>query len=65
MFLEDLIVELKRRKIETVDTQKALEESYQKDSALLYRLDDTHWSPEAVRIAADLIQKSITLHSTE
>ena len=64
-FLEDLIVELKRKKIETIDTQKAFEESYQKDSALLYRLDDTHWSPAAVRITADLIQKSITPHFTE
>jgi len=64
-FLEDLIVELKRKKIETADTQKAFEESYQKDSALLYRLDDTHWSPAAVRITADLIQKSITPHFTE
>ena len=59
-FLEDLIAELKRRKVETIDTQKAFEESYQKDSALLYRLDDTHWSPEAVRITADLIQRAIT-----
>ena len=64
-FLEDLIAALKRKKIETIDTQKAFEESYQKDSTLLYRLDDTHWSPEAVRITADLIQGSITPHAIE
>ena len=64
-FLEELIAELKRKKIETVDTQKALEERYQKDSALLYRLDDTHWSPAAVRMTADLIQMSITSLSKE
>jgi hypothetical protein len=64
-FLEDLIAELKRRKVETIDTQKAFEESYQKKSTLLYRLDDTHWSPEAVRITADLIGDAIIARSTE
>jgi len=59
-FLEELIAELKRKKIETVDTQKAFDERYQKDSALLYRLDDTHWNPAAVRMTADLVEMSIT-----
>jgi alginate O-acetyltransferase complex protein AlgJ len=64
-FLETLIAELKRKKIETVDTQKAFEEKYRKDLALLYRLDDTHWNPAAVRITADLIQESIPAFSKE
>jgi hypothetical protein len=45
--------------ITAVDTQKAFEERYQKESAPLYRLDDTHWNPAAVRMTAALIEKLI------
>jgi lysophospholipase L1-like esterase len=53
VFLETLIRELKNRKIETVDTQKAFEEEHQKNSGLLYFLDDTHWNGKGVRLAAE------------
>jgi alginate O-acetyltransferase complex protein AlgJ len=54
VFLEQLIQELKKRKIETVDTQKAFEDDYRENSALLFFLDDSHWNPKGVRLAADL-----------
>jgi alginate O-acetyltransferase complex protein AlgJ len=54
IFLEQLIQELKKRKIETVDTQKAFEDEYRKNSALLFFLDDSHWNPSGVRLAANL-----------
>jgi alginate O-acetyltransferase complex protein AlgJ len=54
VFLEQLIRELKKRKVETVDTQKAFEDEYRKHSALLFFLDDSHWNPRGVRLAADL-----------
>lgn len=53
VFLERLIRELKKRKIETVDTQKAFEDEYRKNSALLFFLDDSHWNPCGVRLTAD------------
>jgi alginate O-acetyltransferase complex protein AlgJ len=53
VFLEQLIQELKKRNIETVDTQKAFEDEYRKNSALLFFLDDSHWNPRGVRLAAD------------
>jgi alginate O-acetyltransferase complex protein AlgJ len=59
MFLEQLIKELKNRNIETVDTQKAFEDEYRKHSALLFFLDDTHWNPRGVRLAADRTVKLI------
>jgi hypothetical protein len=48
-----LIRELEKRKIETVDTQKAFEEDHRKNSTLLYFLDDSHWNAKGVRLAAD------------
>jgi lysophospholipase L1-like esterase len=59
VFLEQLIQELKKRKIETVDTQKAFEDEYCKNSALLFFLDDSHWNPRGVRLAADRTAKLI------
>jgi alginate O-acetyltransferase complex protein AlgJ len=59
VFLEQLIKELRNRNIETVDTQKAFEEEYRKHSALLFFLDDTHWNPRGVRLAADLTARLI------
>jgi len=59
IFLEQLIRELKSRKIETVDTQKAFEDEYRKNSTLLYFLDDSHWNGDGVRLMADLIVKAI------
>jgi alginate O-acetyltransferase complex protein AlgJ len=59
VFLEELIQELKKRRIETVDTQKAFEDEYRKKSALLFFLDDSHWNPRGVRLAADRTVKLI------
>jgi lysophospholipase L1-like esterase len=59
VFLEQLIEELKNRGVETVDTQRAFEEEYRKHSALLFFLDDTHWNPKGVRLAADLTARVI------
>lgn len=53
VFLQMLIRELEKRKIETVDTQKAFEEDHRKNSTLLYFLDDSHWNAKGVRLAAD------------
>lgn len=65
VFLEQLIHELKKRKIETVDTQKAFEDEYRKNSALLFFLDDSHWNPRGVRLAADRTVKLIEGKSDE
>ena len=58
VFLEQLISALKNLGIETVDTQSAFEDAFQK-GALLYHTNDTHWNRNAVEIAADLIQDMI------
>lgn len=59
VFLEQLIQKLKSRKIEVVDTQKAFEDEYRNNSALLFFLDDSHWNPSGVRLAADRTVKLI------
>ena len=59
VFLEQLISELKSYGVETIDTQRAFEEAFQKNKVLLYHTDDTHWNGNAVRIAADLLIKVI------
>ena len=59
VFLEKLISALKGHGIETIDTQKAFEEAFQKNQILLYHTDDTHWNANAVKIAADLITRAL------
>jgi alginate O-acetyltransferase complex protein AlgJ len=59
VFLEQLISELKRYGVETVDTQRAFDVAFQKNHVLLYHTDDTHWNENAVRITADLINELI------
>jgi len=59
VFLGQLIQELKSRNIETVDTQRAFEDEYQNHSMLLYFLDDSHWNPKGVKLAADFTIKLI------
>ncbi len=54
VFLKYLISELKKRGIETIDTQTAFEEAHRKDSALLFHDDDSHWNPKGVKLIADL-----------
>lgn len=58
--LSELISELKKAGIETVDTQKAFEQEVMKEKQkLLYHTDDSHWTPDAVKITAYLIVKMI------
>jgi len=59
VFLGQLIQELKKRKVETVDTQTAFEDEYRRNSTLLFFLDVSHWNPRGVRLAADLVVKTI------
>ena len=63
-FFSDVIAALKAAQIPTVDLQDAFLRARQKNAGLLlYRLDDSHWSPEAVEITAEslapLIQKTL------
>jgi len=63
-FFADVIVALKAAQIPTVDLQDAFLRARQKNAGLLlYRLDDSHWSPQAVEITAEsltpLIQKTL------
>lgn len=58
-FLKRLIEELKREGVETIDTQKAFEEIYEKEGTLLYQTDDTHWNADGVALTATLIQEAI------
>lgn len=59
LFLEQLISELKSYGIETIDTQKAFEEAFQKKQVLLYHTDDTHWNANGVKLTAELIKNWI------
>ncbi len=60
VFLERLIYELKRDGVETIDTQRAFEEAFQKDRILLYHTDDTHWNKNGVKLTSDLLAKTIS-----
>ena len=57
--MERLISELKRYGVETIDTQKAFEEAFEKNQILLYHTDDTHWNANGVRLTAELLVKAI------
>jgi alginate O-acetyltransferase complex protein AlgJ len=59
VYLDHLILELKKRGVETVNLQPAFNRAYHKNSALLYWPDDTHWNAKGVRIAADLIEQML------
>ena len=59
VFLEQLISELKSYGIETIDTQKAFEEAFQKNQILLHHTDDTHWNANGVKLTAELIKNWI------
>jgi hypothetical protein len=59
MFLEVLIAELKKHGVETIDTQKAFEEAFQKNQVLLYHTEDSHWNANGVRLTAELIKNWI------
>lgn len=59
VLLGKLISSLKQMGIETVDTQRAFEEAFRKDSVLLYQTDDTHWNSIGVGLTADLVEAMI------
>lgn len=59
VYLDQLISELKKRGVETVNLQEAFEKEYQTNSTLLYWSDDTHWNDKGVQIAADLIEQML------
>jgi alginate O-acetyltransferase complex protein AlgJ len=58
VFLERLISDLNEKGVDTIDTQEAFEEAFRR-GIRLYLEDDTHWSAEAVQIAAGLIADRI------
>ena len=45
--------------VEVVDTLPAFEDTYQRESTILYHFDDEHWNAEGVNLAADLLEKQI------
>ena len=59
VFMEELITKLKEKGVETVDTQKAFEETYRKNQMLLYQTEDAHWNANGVRVTAELIRNWI------
>jgi hypothetical protein len=59
VYLDQLILELKKRGVETVNLQEAFDQEYHKNSALLYWPDDTHCNGKGIRIAADLIEQML------
>jgi alginate O-acetyltransferase complex protein AlgJ len=58
-FLDRLNVSLRELNIETIDTHKAFENAFEKNSVLLYHPDDTHWNKNGVRIAADILAQQL------
>ena len=59
-FMSELINGLKKAGVETVDTQTAFEDELKKENPkLLFHSDDSHWTGDAVKIAADLLVKLI------
>jgi alginate O-acetyltransferase complex protein AlgJ len=54
-FLGRLDTRLRELGIESIDTQPAFEDAFQKHSMQLFYSDDTHWNRHGVRIAADLV----------
>jgi len=59
MYLKRLIEALRREGVETIDTQKAFEEAYEKEGRLLYQTDDTHWNANGVMVTAELVKNWI------
>jgi hypothetical protein len=59
VYLDQLMSELKKRGVETVNLQEAFEKEYQENSTLLYWLDDTHWNDKGVQIAAKLVEQTV------
>ena len=58
IFLEQLIPTLRKLGIETIDTQKAFDEAFERGVSL-YQRDDSHWSAQGVKLTADLIEQTL------
>jgi hypothetical protein len=58
-FLDRLNSKLEEMGIETIDLQRPFEEALHQRSILPYQADDTHWSAEGVRIAAELLETRV------
>ncbi|MDR2018606.1 MAG: hypothetical protein LBQ00_07030 [Syntrophobacterales bacterium] len=60
VFLGQTIDAMRKKGIETIDLQSAFDEAYRRNGPVLYLPDDTHWSAEGVRIAAELLADAIS-----
>lgn len=59
VFLSRLISDLQDLIIEVIDTQEHFRQAYKAKETLLYQSDDSHLSPEGVRLLADLIENHL------
>ena len=59
LFLAQLIRTLRQEGIETIDLQSAFDDAYRERGPVVYQPDDSHWSAEGVRIAAELLGRAI------
>lgn len=55
VFLDQLNRRLRELGIETIDTQQAFDEAFERDGLQLFYPDDTHWNRYGVRVTADLV----------
>jgi len=60
VFLDRLNARLRELNIETIDTHKAFDDAFEKDSVLLFHPDDTHWNKNGVRIATDMLAQYLS-----
>lgn len=56
VYLEKIILDLKRAGVEVADTQKAFDEITARTSRPLYHRDDTHWNVAGVEAASRLVE---------
>ncbi|WP_144266307.1 alginate O-acetyltransferase AlgX-related protein [Pontibacter ummariensis] len=60
-FLPRLMAKLRERNVDYVNTQTTFEELYQKKQVPLYPADDAHWNEVAVKVAANLVARHVTV----
>ena len=58
-YLSALLENLRERGVPTVDLETVYRKEYQTSGKILYQSDDSHWNPEGVKIAAELLHKKI------
>ena len=64
-FLPRLMARLDERGVAYVDTQHPFDSLYQQNQVSLYPADDAHWNDVAVKVAAQLVAKHITMAHQE